>query len=50
MSGNDIRHAIEKLGAAISADPSKARVKNAPATARLASGLQCEISGPTANG
>ena len=41
-----IRQALEKLGAAIAADPAKARAKSAPATARLSSGLQCEVSGP----
>lgn len=43
---NDIRQAIDKLGAAITADPAKARAKNAPATARLMAGLQCELTGP----
>ena len=42
----NIRQAIEKLGAAIGADPAKARAKNAPATARLSTGLQCQVSGP----
>jgi uncharacterized OsmC-like protein len=41
-----IRQAIESLGAAIAADPSKARAKRAPATARLVEGLRCEITGP----
>lgn len=41
-----IRQAIEKLSATIATDPTKARAKNAPATARLSSGLQCEVSGP----
>jgi uncharacterized OsmC-like protein len=45
MSAN-IREAVDKLGAALAADPSKARAKNAPATARLTAGLQCEIRGP----
>ena len=43
---SQVREAMEKLGTAIAADPSKARAKNAPATARLASGLQCEVTGP----
>lgn len=46
MSITSIREAIENVSAAISTDPSKARSKNAPATARLTAGLQCEISGP----
>lgn len=46
MSITTIREAIENVSAAISTDPSKARSKNAPATARLTAGLQCEISGP----
>jgi uncharacterized OsmC-like protein len=46
MSVPRIREAIERTSAAISADPAKARAKNAPATARLTEGLQCEVSGP----
>ena len=46
MSATSIRAAIENISAAISADPEKARSKNAPATARLTAGLQCELSGP----
>ena len=46
MSVTNIREAIENVSAAISADPTKARSKNAPATARLTAGLQCELSGP----
>jgi uncharacterized OsmC-like protein len=46
MSDASIREALETLGAKLSADPVKARVKNAPATARLAGGLRCEIAGP----
>jgi uncharacterized OsmC-like protein len=45
MSAN-IREAVDKLSATLVADPSKARAKNAPATARLIAGLQCEIGGP----
>jgi uncharacterized OsmC-like protein len=41
-----VEEAIEKLRAAISVDPLKARAKNLPATARLVAGLQCELSGP----
>jgi uncharacterized OsmC-like protein len=45
MSAN-IREAVDRLSAALAADPAKARAKNAPATARLTNGLQCEVSGP----
>lgn len=46
MSVADVRGAIERLSAKISAEPAKALAKNAPATARLAEGLQCEVTGP----
>lgn len=46
MSGPQVREAIERLSARITAEPAKARVKNAPATARLTEGLQCEVTGP----
>jgi uncharacterized OsmC-like protein len=46
MSTASIREAIERVSAAISADPAKAQSKNAPATARLMGGLQCELRGP----
>ncbi len=46
MSVPSPREAIERVSAAISADPTKGRAKNAPATARLTTGLQCELSGP----
>lgn len=46
MSNDGIRESIERVRAAISADPEKARAKNTPATARLTSGLQCVVSGP----
>ena len=46
MSTARIRNAIDGLAAAISADAAKARAKTAPATARLAEGLKCEVSGP----
>lgn len=46
MSVVSVREAIERVSAAISADPARARSKNAPATARLAEGLRCELSGP----
>jgi len=45
MNAPTIREAIERLGAVISADPAKARAKSA-ATARLADGLKCEVTGP----
>ncbi len=45
MSDTTVRDAIERLSAAITADPSKARAKSA-ATARLTEGLKCEITGP----
>lgn len=41
-----IDQAIERLSAEISADPTKARAKNVPATARLTDGLKCEVTGP----
>ena len=41
-----VGEAIDKLRSSIAADPSKARAKNAPATARLVNGLQCELKGP----
>ena len=40
------KEAMERLGAAIAADKSKARAKNVPVTARLVDGLQCELTGP----
>lgn len=46
MNAPEIRQAIEKLSAAMSADPSKAQAKRAPATARVVDGLRCEITGP----
>jgi uncharacterized OsmC-like protein len=45
MSNTTVREALEHLSTAIHADPAKARVKSA-ATARLANGLRCEITGP----
>jgi len=45
MNDPTVRDALERLGAAISADPSKARGKSS-ATARLAEGLKCEVTGP----
>lgn len=46
MTTTAIREAIEQLSTAVSADPAKARGKNAPATARLTEGLKCEVTGP----
>jgi uncharacterized OsmC-like protein len=46
MPATEIRGAIERTSAAIAADPTKAKSKNAPATARLVEGLQCEVTGP----
>ena len=46
MTNTRARVAIEQLSAAISADTSKARAKNVPATARLIEGLRCEVTGP----
>jgi len=46
LSTADICESIERLSAAISADPLKARAKNVPASARLTEGLQCELTGP----
>jgi uncharacterized OsmC-like protein len=46
MTAPKIRKAIEDLSAAFSAEPAKARAKNAPATAKLTEGLQCEVTGP----
>jgi len=46
MSTPRIREAIEILSSAFSAEPAKARAKNAPATARLNAGLQVEVTGP----
>jgi uncharacterized OsmC-like protein len=46
MSMPNVGEAIERLSAAISADPMKARAKNMPATARIVEGLQCELRGP----
>lgn len=41
-----VAEAIERLSAAITADPMKARARNLPATARLTEGLRCELTGP----
>jgi uncharacterized OsmC-like protein len=46
MSTPKIREAIEILSSAFSAEPAKARAKNAPATARLNEGLRFEVTGP----
>jgi uncharacterized OsmC-like protein len=41
-----VRQAIERTMAAIAADSTKAKARNVPATARLADGLKCEVTGP----
>ena len=46
MKNSGISRALENLSAQISADPSKARAKPVPATARLGDGLKCEVTGP----
>jgi len=46
VNAPDIRKAIDTLSATFSTDPGKARAKNAPATANLIDGLQCEVTGP----
>jgi len=46
MSSASIRETLDSLSAKLAGDPAKARVKNAAATARLAAGLRCEVSGP----
>src|SRR5258706_16091451 len=46
MTIPNVRDAIEKLSASISADVNKARARNTPATARLTDGLRCELTGP----
>ena len=46
MNNAAVREAIDRTSAAIAADPAKAKAKNTPATARLAEGLKCEVTGP----
>jgi uncharacterized OsmC-like protein len=46
MNAPDIRKALDNLAATIAADPAKAKSRNAPASARLTDGLQCEVTGP----
>jgi uncharacterized OsmC-like protein len=41
-----VREAIENLGKALAAQPERARVKGAPATARLVDGLRSVVEGP----
>jgi uncharacterized OsmC-like protein len=45
VADSTVREAIERVSAAISADPSRARAKSA-ATARLTEGLKCAVTGP----
>ncbi len=46
MTDPAVREAIERTSAAIAADPTKAKAKNVPATARLTEGLKFEVTGP----
>lgn len=46
MSAPRIREAIDKLASVFAANPEKAKVKNTMATAKLTSGLKCEVTGP----
>src|SRR6187399_2328212 len=46
MTSVEIRQALDKLSSTFSAEPAKARAKNAPATAKLTDGLQFEVTGP----
>src|SRR5262245_11661569 len=46
MGDVGVREAIDRLGAAIKAEPAKAKAKNVPATARLTEGLKFEVTGP----
>lgn len=46
VNSPNVAEAIERLGAAITADPEKARARNLPAKARLIDGLRCELTGP----
>lgn len=46
MNAEGIREAIERVSNAISAQPEKARARNAAATARITERLRCEIDGP----
>jgi len=46
MTNAAVREAIDRTSAAIAADPAKAKARDAPATARLAEGLKCEVTGP----
>src|SRR5687768_17010068 len=46
MTDPAVREAIERTSAAIAADPTKAKAKNVPATARLTQGLKFEVTGP----
>jgi uncharacterized OsmC-like protein len=46
MSAASVREAIEKTTKVLAEQPEKARSKNVPATARLADGLRCEVTGP----
>jgi hypothetical protein len=41
-----IREAITKLGKVLEQDPKKGRSRNPSATARIAGGLVCDVTGP----
>lgn len=45
MSNSTIREAMDRLSATLAAEPSKAKARS-EATARIASGLKCEVVGP----
>lgn len=46
MSNAQVRQAIEKVSGFLQAQPGKARVQNATATASLMDGLRCQVTGP----
>ena len=47
MPVSPIATALESVAATIKANPDKARAKYAPATATLADGLKCRVTGPS---
>jgi uncharacterized OsmC-like protein len=47
MTISPIASALEGVSSAIKANPDKARAKYAPATATLADGLKCRVTGPS---
>jgi uncharacterized OsmC-like protein len=46
MADSQVRTALEKLSQTIVDQPQKAKAKHAPATAILASGVKCRVTGP----